>query len=423
MRRSNARRHRYLGVVGRIVLPLCMVTGTVVYAQDERDTSQGTVNIALANANGIVLLTDSVQSYQKADGWHHLQPVQKLFRLDDKTVCSIAGFAAETGWIPPELNTEVTGIIANVKDQLSQHPVPELDAKLHAIGFLVGFYIDLVANRHEVISRPGTPSADYEFEVIVAGYDADGKAKLEKLVLTPVIVQAADGRNYWSHKTSLEVATLGRKLAHLLGGIKVVSLQVLKSPEQFSDSAAIRKYARSETKNGGESLSLNEMAALASQMAAQTARRPPFVGFVGGPDQIAILTKGRILTFDQPHFPDPPRPMRFILMVGLKVEGGDKLVAGPGVYFLWIRSKLIGMRNPPLRLDGQFFYGCEIRDSMVEYAGGLTDFGPTNTVVNTMILPGYPVISTTQMLRIMNGFKWTQEPPSTPPLPFTISPQ
>jgi hypothetical protein len=307
---------------------------------------------------------------------------------------------------------------------LSEHPVPDLDAKLHAIGFLVGFYIDLVANRHEVIVGPGTPSDTYDFEVIVAGYDTDGKPKLEKLVLTPVVQQAEDGHRYWSHTTSVEVAILGRKMTNLLGGIKVVSFEVLNSPEKFGDSAVIQKYARSKKKNGGESLTLNEMAALASEMAAQAARRTPFVG---GPDQIAILTKGGILTFNQPHFPDPPRPMKFALMVGLKVQGAanSNLVTGPDIHFLWIRSNFVGIRNPRLRLDGEFFYGCEIRDSIVEYGGGLTGFGPTNRVVNSMILPGYstdPTASTDQMLRIMNGFKWSDEPPNGPPLPPTISP-
>jgi 20S proteasome alpha/beta subunit len=97
--------------IAMIVLFLYGANGPVIGAQDETKINRGTVNIALANANGIVLLTDSVQSHKEADVWHHLQPVQKLFRLDDKTVCSIAGFASEGGWIPPQLNTEVSGII------------------------------------------------------------------------------------------------------------------------------------------------------------------------------------------------------------------------------------------------------------------------------------------------------------------------
>ena len=85
---------------------------SVLAAQEPGNISRGTVNIALSNANGIVLLTDSVQTV----GDHFKQPVPKLFRIDDKTVCSIAGFASETGWIRSEMNTDVAGIIADFRE-------------------------------------------------------------------------------------------------------------------------------------------------------------------------------------------------------------------------------------------------------------------------------------------------------------------
>lgn len=215
----------------------------------------------MANANGIVLLTDSVQTVQRSDGPHYIQPVQKLFRLDDKTVCSIAGFASETGWIPPELNTDVTGIMADFKDQLSQQPVPELEAKLRGIAYLVSSYIEVVAIRHEV----------------TAG---------EKLLITPVIFNARDGHNYWSTTISNpEAPDVDRKLVPLFGDIEVISKAVLDSPQNF-DADIVRRYIAAKVRDGGESLTLDEMVTLASYMAAQTAKIT-----VGGPDQVAILSK------------------------------------------------------------------------------------------------------------------------------------
>ena len=403
-----------------LLLTLSLTAATTLYAHENTRVNRGTVNIALANPNGIVLLADSMQTVQGPTGLQFKQPVQKLFRLDDKTVCSIAGFASESGWRTPQLDTDVTGIIADFRDQLSKKPVSELDAKLKAIAFIVGFYIDLVANRHEVLAGPGTPSNQYEFEIIVAGYDSDGKPKLKKLKLTPVVTQAADGHHYWSHTVSAEAADLGPGLAYLLGGIQDVSREVLDRPEDFGDVPAIREYALAKKRDGGRTLTLTQMTLLATDMAAQTARRTPSVG---GPDQIAILGQGEILAFKEPSFPDPPRPLKFLVVVGIRLEGAINLMAAPGAHVLWIRSEFVGIRNPTLQLDGQFFYGCEILDSIVEYGGGLTDFGPTNTVVNNMILPGYPVASTTEMLRIMNAFKWSHEPPSGPSLPPTMSPR
>ena len=53
---------RLLGWAGATVFWLCLAAGSAALAQNENEstTSRGTVNILLANANGIVLLTDSV---------------------------------------------------------------------------------------------------------------------------------------------------------------------------------------------------------------------------------------------------------------------------------------------------------------------------------------------------------------------------
>jgi hypothetical protein len=408
-----------LGWAGATVHWRCLAAGPAANAQNERATSRGTVNIALANANGVVLLTDSVQSHKEADGWHYTQPVQKLFRLDDRTVCSIAGFASETGWPKSQLDTEVSGIVADFQDQLASHPVAEVDAKLHAIGFLVGHYIDVITNRQEVLNPSSKTVREYEFQVIVAGYDPDGQLKIEKLVLRPVVPNAAKGRKYWSHSTTLELRTTEHGLTYLLGGIPDISREILARPGQFPDNPAILRYARSSGASGTDLLTLDEMAALASAMAAETAKRTPFVG---GADQIALLAEGKIVKLDQPRLPNPPRPLKFALMVSPTIAGAQNLVTPPGVSFLWIRARFTGFRNPRLRLDDQFFYGCEIRDSVVEYSGGLTEFGPTNTVVNSMLFP-FGATSLDEVNRIWKAFPWMSQPPNTLPTQPSVTPK
>lgn len=421
MKAPNIYRVKQLVWARTAVLWLGVAAGSAVHAESEIVPSRGTVNIALANANGIVLLTDSAQSYKQSGVWHHTQPVQKLFRLDDRTVCSIAGFASETGWPHPQLDTEVSGIIADFKDQLARQPVAEVDAKLRGIGFLVGHYLDVITNRQEVVNPSSTAVGEYEFQVIVAGYDPDGQSRIEKLVLVPVVPNAAQGRKYWTHSTRLELPTEEHGLSYLLGGIPYVSRKILESPEEFPGSPAIRSYARSKKANGRDLLTVEQLAALASAMAKKTANHPLFTGFVGGDDQIAILTKGKIAKLDQPSFAAPPRPLKFALMVSPSVVGAQYLVTSPDVSFLWIRTRFTGFRNPRLRLDNQFFYKCEIRDSIVEYSGGLTDFGPTNTVVNSMLFPAY-VNSLEEVNRILKAFPWIFQPPNTAPVQPTVEP-
>lgn len=411
MKHTNGIGLRFLRGARWFCFALALGAVPASYAQVEpTTTSKGTVNIALANSNGIVLLTDSMQSFKREGVWHHVQPAQKLFLLDDRTVCSIAGFASETGWVNAELNVEVPGIIAGFKDQLSQHPVPELDAKLNALGFLIGDYIDDVANRHEAAGGLNTSPATYLFEVIAAGYDADGTSKVKKLVLTANVSPAVNGRRFWSHNTSPVEASALNGLRYLFAGIYDVSEQILKTPQRFPQKAAIQRYAQSE-----KPLRLKEMAALASAMAAQTASQPAFNGFVGGPDQIAILAKGEAINLQQPLFEAPPRPLKFTMMNYVRIQGSQRyFLTLPDKHFLWVHSQFVGVRD--LRLDGQFFYDCEIRDSIVEYAGGLTDFGVSNRVINSMLVLGF------DQEELRRRFRWSDQPPNTPSLPATIGP-
>jgi 20S proteasome alpha/beta subunit len=424
MTKTFSRASRLLSVV-----VLYLAWGATLYAHDEIKTSRGTVNIAISDANGLVLLTDSAESHQDADGWHHTWPVQKLFRLDDRMVCSIAGFGAEKGWPEPKMNTYVSGIIAEVRDQLAQKPVEEFDAKLSAVGFLVANYLDILANRQEVMSKPGGPinPDNYRFEVIGAGYDRDGTLRLKKLIVALSSIPQRDGTRFWTHTVTSEEATTKSGLTHLLAGIPYVSRDILEHPAAFAHSPAVARYAQFRAAKSGKQLELRELSALAREMARQTSRDPRFNGFVGGPDQIAILAGGRIQELEQPAFPEPPRPMKLNLIVNVEVTGPVPLIPASGTYLLWIRSNFIRARNPALRLDNQFFYGCEIRDSIVEYGGGLTDFGPTNKISDTMLLPGHggPDSSVENITRISRSFPWRFTPPELPPLtsPSTIQPR
>jgi len=91
-------------------------------------------------------------------------------------------------------------------------------------------------------------------------------------------------------------------------------------------------------------------------------------------------------------------------------------------HFLWIRSEFVGIPMPGLVLDGNFFYGCDVRDSIVSYSGKLTDFDNTNTVSNCMMLPDHS-LTYGEGDRIFRSFKWSSVPPNTPRLPVTVSPR
>ena len=100
-----------------VVLTLWLFSRIALASADPNPVLTGTVNIVLANANGIVALTDSNQtgkSPSTGEPFTSPLPGQKLFRLDDRTVCTIAGFGSLPFPDYPELNTSADGGIGQV---------------------------------------------------------------------------------------------------------------------------------------------------------------------------------------------------------------------------------------------------------------------------------------------------------------------
>ena len=103
-----------------VVLFLIPLVSSAQEARDDDFVVHGTVNIALGNKYGWVVLTDSMVT----SGDHQLpQPAQKLFRLDDETVCAIAGFGSASSPSVPDLNTSSAAIIYEyVRQSAGQQP-------------------------------------------------------------------------------------------------------------------------------------------------------------------------------------------------------------------------------------------------------------------------------------------------------------
>src|SRR5947209_12189144 len=86
-----------------IVLMVCFALADDSFSQDKTVGSWprgGTINVVVANDNGLIVLTDSMLTEFRR-GLNGIltqgqlkDPAQKLFRIDDKTVCAFAGFAS-----------------------------------------------------------------------------------------------------------------------------------------------------------------------------------------------------------------------------------------------------------------------------------------------------------------------------------------
>jgi hypothetical protein len=115
-------------------------------ANEEEKSAEvhGTINVVLANKNGIVVLTDSMLT---AGLNKQLQtPGKKLFRLDDHSVCAIAGIIASPSGSYKELDLSTVAIVDDYARKTSAGPPITIRQKLTELAFLLNINLSAVEN-------------------------------------------------------------------------------------------------------------------------------------------------------------------------------------------------------------------------------------------------------------------------------------
>ncbi len=367
----------------------------------EDSVIHGTVNIVFANQNGFVVVTDSMQTQQGPSGERQIpEPAQKLFVLDDRSVCTVAGFGSATVSSAPEFNIQTAGVIQDYKGQLAHQDAPVgFPAKLRSMSFIFDFYLSSIANLMEVMRVQGS----YSFHLILAGYDTDGTPKLGTLSLRPVVSTGASGQRTISVVTeTIKEWPVGKELTYSLSGQWNVAEEILSNPTHFMDEPSVRRYAESMNADRGSSLSIEEMKQLAKFIVHRTANRHPSVG---GEMQIAVLQGGGIVGVEQRNFAPAPTPLHFNLFTGGHLEG--HAISVSGAMFLWIRNQFIN--NPALSIDGQYFFENEIVHCRVLYDGGFARLDPTNRIRDSVLVIGQHADSKSEFVqRLVHDFPWRE---------------
>lgn len=387
------------GIGLRLILSLCCLSCLAVgdsSTRAPRPVLTGTVNVVLANANGIVVLTDSNQTARFPAGEPFTSPFpgQKLFRIDDKTVCTIAGFGSTSLPNFPEFASSAAGVLDRYVEELrskgGEHGFHE---KLTSLYFAFEFQLAGIGNIQQLEqARLG----DYGLELILAGYDLDGTVKLGKIVLStslnpngifsPVLKQLTE-------------TTVGPQLAHETAGIGGAAVEnILAYPAQFPDELAIQRYATSKASDHGRSLTTAEMEDLARSLARHSAFvNSRYVGGfrkvwwpVGGRDQVAILERGSIQKIDQQWFEERnANTTSFGMIIGLRLDASGLLVSlfttPPGVLALYLKDWFLGGL---VHLDNAYYFGNHFTNATFYYDGGVLGFDTSNQVVDCVLSLG-----------------------------------
>jgi 20S proteasome alpha/beta subunit len=378
------------------------------YAQDEIDDSlvHGTINVALGNENGIVLLTDSMLT--GATGQLR-ESGQKLFKLDDRTVCSFAGFvsapaASSQTWIS-ELDTNVAAIIDEYARQSANKPRQSIQEKLGALAFLIRYHLTMIANVRQVLGNP--PNDDlYRFQLIMAGTDTDGEQKIARTSLRTKTRNSSSASNI----EDISITTVEDELLWRLNGMQDVGAEILQNPIVKPDDPAINLYAKSLHDTRGNSMTIDQMVELAKRLAYYTSK---VHREVGGPNQIAILKKSQDVVMTQPTFVTPRPSLAGDLDVSVNsvfsnIDAArrftDQVPSTAPIPHVFVRCSWILSR---LTIDATYFVGSVIEDSQLFYDGGPISLGNTNRVINTSLILGpHAKADSPDVKALTKAFRW-----------------
>jgi hypothetical protein len=408
----------------------------------------GTVNVLLAQKGSVVVVTDSMLT----QGHEHNPIGFKLYRIDDRTICAMAGFYSNAG--PNALNTFAAFVPSMIQDVINRlqglgrrpHPLSFSD-KAMELQYIIEFEL---TNHLQAIATvdPNLVANDSSFllELTMAGYDLDGSLQIAEITLAPSKTEQGfrfkpierprsalagppcestagfkriDGINEPEGPVIREV---GESLFCDIAGIPDVAEELLAHPSVHSDNRELEPYAQAATR--GTALSLSELRALALFLVDQTgaAERRNQTFRVGGAPQIAVLTGGRVVETPSDL---PARnqvgssllanqfrglkvtcpPGRFLIADGATPRDGSTPMIANDSPSVDVQAELTDCTQP---IDGIVFHDSSFTDSIITFSNaGPLLFGENNAIIRTSLRLSPSVdIHDTTVHKLICGFKW-----------------
>lgn len=345
---------------------------TICQATSAQST-RGTINILLANKNGMVLVTDSRAT--SSDG-RHFDNSSKLFQIDDRMVCSIAGFATDPGPIR-EMRLEAAGVIRGFRESLASFDGEadlSFEEKLKDLAFEIEYRMTVLRDSK---TEYGQSSNVGSFQLLAAGYEPNGTAKIAKIGID------VNPGNQGKEKLDWEIKPIEGELSYFTAGIDDSVRARLSNPGAFSDEMPIKNYGLAKDHNLTSELTLKQLDDLAVYLEMDAAKT--YASIVSGDIQKAVLADGRV-EFSPPKGLNPgekpPPIMTFTDHLGLK---------GMGATIPMHLEKPVALTNfscsnSGLELDGAMVYSGKLDRCYFFYAGGEYYLSPTLDMSSSVLV-------------------------------------
>ena len=360
----------------------------------------GTVNIWIANSNGLVAVTDSRISQQG-------KPVgegQKLFQIDNHTVCTIANWYSWSGPSVDQMHFPAYSSIANVINNMIFHgAIPSnesLEQKIQQIEDAVGFTLEMIQS---ISAAAGGPEESLASEITVGTYE-NGHYRIATVTLVP-LSSASEFRFIEKERNILEV---GKSVAFIVRGIPDVAEPILRNPDKFQfGDVFLKRYAKSIKDDRGSSLCAEDMRRVASNLEKVTSMKHPLE--VGGTVEVASVI-GSAVDMENPLAERSASSYiipngRFDVLKNSHISNGYTGILVDAPYaVLVLGSTFNNLRQQPL--DNIMFFANSFEHVTFTYNGShLYFFDTSNKLVACQLrLTDLSLLSSPEMIRFKRDF-------------------
>lgn len=390
----------------------------------------GTINFVAADVNGAVAVTDSrltdlspgVRAGALAPG----QIGQKLFQLDQFSVCTIAGYYSAPTLAVSEFVNQTPAMIRRFRSRLRQQRKQIFIAqKLDMLEAIVGFYIETSANLR-LRDNPSEPEGSYQSQLLIVGYDPDGQLEVGSLWL--VLERAGEKTGTPTFRIQVaekRVQRVGDGLVIFVAGEFGIANQLIETPSVWQDSdqniaSAVKGCKRIPGSSLGwvcravmrePALTVLQMKGMGISLKESVSQRTPTVG---GPSQVAVMSFGQVQSVEQPEIPEvgdsgisfqivmgdtfgSSKPQQFFSPGAVIEDSSPHLSLYVDDTFNW---KMQDISNS--YLSGVVFNHC-----LVTYDGGILHFDGSNVVNESGLRIGWHAQESCEAKRLIQSFKWS----------------
>lgn len=349
--------------------------------------THGTINILIGSKYGLVAETDSMLS----NGKQSPNPGQKLFKIDDKTICTIADFYSDPG---PEvlgnsksypLATTIPGIFASYMHSLQSQKVVRFDTKVKWLTDDLIFNLQLLADVEELSGSIPNPHGS---TLTVAGYD-DGNLAVQRVY---VKWTRTDQGIVFEGRPKPKVV-LGSRLEYFTAGMEDVAQDMLANSRSYHNYGSPElTYLHDQLRPKGRAFSsLDKIEAAENKIVDETATFHSIE--VGGARQVAVLAGGGVVKFEEPVLP-PGQARRIVNTRHGGIEVGKRDMPYAPEQFQTSPNVLVVTfdfysDHAIQRLDNRIFARSSFKNTVFTYQGyGLAVLDASDALIDCTLILG-----------------------------------